>query len=191
MMEILEKEKISLKAKYKKKIIIKQEAIRAEVTKELLSCKAELEYKTELLEKRSAELEALYTRVEELEMAHSSSRIEVEDIERRHKLQIQFLKSECDSMVRRLSKRIQEVQLEGQRELKNTEETFLNRIEEYKARLLLKEQEEHLKASARVEEMRISMQTEIEKLNGIIVMYKDKLTRKESEVRNLLVELKL
>ena len=86
MIEVLEKDKISLKAKYKKKIIVKQEAVREQLTKELLYYKTELEHKNELLERRTAELETLYKRAEDLEMAHSNNRVEVEDIKQRYKL---------------------------------------------------------------------------------------------------------
>ncbi len=60
MVEILEKEKATLKAKYKHKVIIKTESIRAELGRELHSVKAQLDRTNESLEQRQAELELLY-----------------------------------------------------------------------------------------------------------------------------------
>jgi len=42
-----------------------------------------------------------------------------------------------------------------------------------------------------VEDTRLVMQTEIDRLTVMINLYKDKLNRRESENRNLLVELKM
>ena len=88
MVEVLEKEKAALKAKYKHKVIIKTETIRAELGKELRAIKAQHERSTEMLQQRQAELEILYQRVEELEMMQSSNSVEVKEIHRRYKLTI-------------------------------------------------------------------------------------------------------
>ena len=72
MIDALEKEKATLKAKYKHKVIVKTEAIKAELSKELVQVRCELERRSELLERREEELDPLYTRVEELEMMQSS-----------------------------------------------------------------------------------------------------------------------
>lgn len=68
IIDALEKEKSVLKAKYKHKLIIKEENLRAELGKELHAIRIELERKSEALLGREAELEVLYQRVEELEM---------------------------------------------------------------------------------------------------------------------------
>lgn len=57
-----------MKAKYKHKVIVKTETIRAELGKENVSLRSELERIRELLYQREEELNPLYTRVEELEM---------------------------------------------------------------------------------------------------------------------------
>ena len=49
MIEVLEKEKAALKAKYKHKVIVKTESVRAELSKELIAIRADLERKTEAL----------------------------------------------------------------------------------------------------------------------------------------------
>ena len=98
MVEALEKEKAALKAKYKHKVIVKTETIRAELGKELVQVRNELERRSELLLRREEELEPLYTRVEELEMMQSSQSLEVKDIHARYKVLISQLKSENANM---------------------------------------------------------------------------------------------
>lgn len=71
------------------------------------------------------------------------------------------------------------------------EEAYLNKIEWYKGREKAIIQEEQIKAEHRVEETRRVMQEEIDRLTVIINLYKEKLTRKEAENRNLLIELKI
>ena len=72
MVEALEKEKAALKAKYKHKVIVKTETVKAELSKELVKVRDELERRSEILIRREEELDPLYTRVEELEMMQSS-----------------------------------------------------------------------------------------------------------------------
>ncbi len=60
MIETLEKEKATLKAKYKHKVVIKTETIRAELSKELHAMTAQYERVKLLLEQKMAELEILY-----------------------------------------------------------------------------------------------------------------------------------
>ena len=98
MIDALEKEKAALKAKYKHKVIVKTETIKAELSKELVQVRSELERRSELLERREEELDPLYTRVEELEMMQSSQSLEVKDIHARYKVLISQLKSENASM---------------------------------------------------------------------------------------------
>ena len=49
LLQTLEREKASLKAKYKNKVIVKTEHIRAELGKELFAIKTELDMKSEIL----------------------------------------------------------------------------------------------------------------------------------------------
>ena len=80
MVEALEKEKAALKAKYKHKVIVKTETVKAELSKELVKVRDELERRSELLIRREEELDPLYTRVEELEMMQSSNTVEVKEV---------------------------------------------------------------------------------------------------------------
>jgi len=109
LVEALEKEKSTLKAKYKHKVIIKEESLRAELGKELYAIRAELDRKTEALAEREAELEVLYSRVEELEMMQSSNSLEVKEIHRRYKLVISQLKSENATSQKKFIARIEEI----------------------------------------------------------------------------------
>ena len=68
MVDQLEKSNAILKAKYKQKIIVKTEELKAQLGIELYAVKAELERKNEALTQREAELQVLYQRLEELEM---------------------------------------------------------------------------------------------------------------------------
>ena len=52
-------------------------------------------------------------------------------------------------------------------------------------------EEETIKADHRIDESKTAMEREVERLTVIINLYKDKLTRRESENRNCLVELKI
>ena len=60
MNEALEREKITLKAKYKGKNILEIERIRAEISQELSICKGQLATKSDSLTAREKELEILY-----------------------------------------------------------------------------------------------------------------------------------
>ena len=97
LIQTLEREKATLKAKYKHKVIVKTEAIKAELGKELYAVQAELDIKSDLLEQKEIELEGLYSRVEELEMMQSTNSLEVKEVHRRYKVQISQLKSELDT----------------------------------------------------------------------------------------------
>lgn len=94
MIDLLSSEKANLKAKYKTKIHVKTESIRADIGAELHKTKAMLDRKSETLDQRLIELEIMYTRVEELEMSQSTNSVEVEDIHRRYKLITSQLKSD-------------------------------------------------------------------------------------------------
>lgn len=67
----------------------------------------------------------------------------------------------------------------------------MNKIEYYKAREPAIIQEEQIKGDNRVEKTRVTMQAEIDRLTVMINLYKEKLNRRETENRNLLVELKI
>ena len=71
------------------------------------------------------------------------------------------------------------------------EEAYLNKIEWYKANESAITQEEQIKGEHRVEEMRLTMQAEIDRLTVLINLYKEKLNKRETENRNLLVEVKI
>lgn len=111
MIEALEKEKAALKAKYKHKVIVKTETIRAELGKEMVSLRSELERIRELLYQREEELNPLYTRVEELEMMQSSQSLEVKDIHARYRVLISQLKSENASIQKKYLAKIESVQV--------------------------------------------------------------------------------
>ena len=110
MVEALEKEKAALKAKYKHKVIVKTELIKAELSKELVKLRDELERRSDLLARREEELEPLYTRVEELEMMQSSQSLEVKDIHARYKVLISQLKSENANTHKKYLTKIESVQ---------------------------------------------------------------------------------
>lgn len=57
-----------LKAKYKNKILLKEQAIRLELGEENFKLKAELERTKHSLAEKLGELERLYKRLEEIEM---------------------------------------------------------------------------------------------------------------------------
>ena len=71
------------------------------------------------------------------------------------------------------------------------EEAYLNKITWHEARETAAVQEERVKADHRVEETKYGLQSEIDRLTVMINLYKEKLTRRETENRNLLVEVKL
>ena len=98
LIDILEKEKAALKAKYKHKVIVKTETVRAELSKELIAITADCERKTEALTEKECELQDLYVRVEELEMMQSTNKIEVKDIHRRYKVMVSQLKTEKENL---------------------------------------------------------------------------------------------
>lgn len=85
MIKDLEREKASLKAKYKHKIIIKEEKIKASMMKEMVAYRDELGATKEILAQRESELETLYVRVEELEMQMSTNSLDVKEIHMRYK----------------------------------------------------------------------------------------------------------
>ena len=78
-----------------------------------------------------------------------------------------------------------------QKETLRVEKAYLDKIEWYKNELNAKEEEIKIRIEHKVEEAKDQMQAEIDRLNEIIELYKAKLTRRESENRNILVELKI
>ena len=191
MVELLEKEKAALKAKYKHKVIIKTEQIRGELGKELVTLRSEHDRIRELLQRREEELGPLYTRVEELEMMQSSQSLEVKDIHARYKVLISQLKSENASIQKKYLAKIESIQLNLQQETLRVEKAYLDKIEWYKTNENAIREEERIKADHRVEEIISQKQAEIDRLQVTINLYKEKLTRRESENRNILVELKI
>ena len=151
MVEALEKEKAALKAKYKHKVIVKTENLRAESSKELFFVRNELERRSELLQRREEEIDPLYTRVEELEMMQSSQSLEVKDIHARYKLLIAQLKSENTSMQKKYLTKIESVQLSNQRETLRVERVYFEKIEWYKTQEKAMRDEEAIKGDHKVE----------------------------------------
>ena len=78
-----------------------------------------------------------------------------------------------------------------QKELMRVEEAYLNKIQWFKANEEAIKQELAIKMDAKIKETKAVMQSEIDRLTVIINLYKEKLTRRETENRNLLVELKI
>jgi len=87
--------------------------------------------------------------------------------------------------------RIQELSLNHQKEVMRVEEAYLNKIEWYKANESAILQEEQIKCEHRVDETRLTMQTEIDRLTVLINLYREKLSKRETESRNSLVEVKI
>jgi len=83
------------------------------------------------------------------------------------------------------------VQLSLQKETLRVEKAYLDKIEWYKTNEKAVREEEKIKADHRVEEALQVKQVEIDRLIMTINLYKEKLTRRESENRNILVELKI
>ena len=71
------------------------------------------------------------------------------------------------------------------------EKAYLEKIEWYKSNINVINQQWEIKCEHRVREAEHKKQIEIDRLTVIINLYKEKLIRKESETRNLLVELKV
>lgn len=78
-----------------------------------------------------------------------------------------------------------------QNETLRVEKAYLDKIEWYKTQEKAIREEEKIKGDHRVEEAKDVMKAEIDRLNVLITLYKEKLTRRESENRNILVELKI
>lgn len=78
-----------------------------------------------------------------------------------------------------------------QKELMRVEEAYLNKIEWFKGNEVAIKQEWTIKLDHAVKEIKETMQDEISRLTIITNLYKEKLNRRETENRNLLVELKI
>ncbi len=135
MIETLTKEKATLKAKYKHKVIIKTETIRAEISEELHAMTAQYERTKDLLEQRTAELEILYQRVEELEMMQSNNSDEIAKIHTHYKLLISQLKSELEATNKKWGEKIVEMSRIQQIEIIRIEKAYLEKIEWYKSNI--------------------------------------------------------
>ena len=71
------------------------------------------------------------------------------------------------------------------------EEAYLNKIEWFKSNEIAIKQEWTIKMEHALKEIKEVMQSEVDRLTVIINLYKEKLNRRETENRNLLVELKI
>jgi len=124
-------------------------------------------------------------------MMQSSNSIEIKEVHHRHKIVISQLKAENSSTQKRFITRIEEIQVSYQKELMRVEEAYLNKIRWYKTNEEALKQEWALKLDHAVKETKETMQIEIDRLTVIINLYKEKLNRRETENRNLLVEYKM
>ena len=70
------------------------------------------------------------------------------------------------------------------------EEAYMNKIAWHEAHEKAVVQEERVKGDHRVEEAKYGLQSEVDRLTVMVNLYKEKLTRRETENRNLLVEVK-
>jgi len=71
------------------------------------------------------------------------------------------------------------------------EEAYMNKIAWFKANEEALKQEWTIKLEHAVRDTKELMQQEIDRLTVIINLYKEKLSRRETENRNLLIELKI
>lgn len=78
-----------------------------------------------------------------------------------------------------------------QNETLRVEKAYLDKIEWYKTNENALREEEKIKTEHKVEEAKEPLNAEIDRLKVIIGLYKEKLTRREAENRNILVELKI
>lgn len=67
----------------------------------------------------------------------------------------------------------------------------MEKIEYYESHEKVVRKEEWIKGENKVEKTRVQLQSEIDRLTVMINLYKEKLNRRETENRNLLVELKI
>lgn len=87
--------------------------------------------------------------------------------------------------------KIESVQLSLQKETLRVEKAYLDKIEWYKTNEKAMREEEKIRADHRVMDVEATWKAEVERQLVIINLYKEKLTRRESENRNILVELKV
>ena len=78
-----------------------------------------------------------------------------------------------------------------QNETLRVEKAYLDKIEWYKSNEIALKEEKEIYTEHKVEEAKEVLKAEIARLHVIISLYKEKLTRREGENRNILVELKI
>ena len=124
-------------------------------------------------------------------MMQSHNSLEVAEVHTRYKLIIAQIKAENEGLHKKYLDQIKEIQLSYQKEQMRVEEVYLNKIEYMKAQEKALIEEWTIKCQHKVEDKKAQMQSEIERLTVIINLYKEKLTRKENENRNIMVELRI
>ena len=86
--------------------------------------------------------------------------------------------------------RLTQVQDSFVKDMREMEEFFLNEKSQWETEKEIIVKKEEVKTLKRIEEVKIELNVEIDRLTVLVNIYKEKLTRREQENRNLLVELK-
>ena len=129
----LQSEKNTMKVTYELKQTMQIEKITAELNRESISLKGELERTKDALKMREAELEPLYQRVEELELMQQANPVAVREVHARYKLLISQLKTENREIQEKFIAQMTKNNTGYQKELIRVEEAYSNKIEWYKA----------------------------------------------------------
>ena len=129
----LQSEKNTMKVTYELKQTMQIEKITAELSRESISLKGELERTKDALKMREAELEPLYQRVEELELMQQANPVAVREVHARYKLLISQLKTENREIQEKFIAQMTKNNTGYQKELIRVEEAYSNKIEWYKA----------------------------------------------------------
>lgn len=111
MITALEREKATIKARYKQKRIESVARIRSEVALELQIVEEKLRMTEALLIERESSLSLVTQRVEELEMMASNNSLEVKEVQRRYKVMISQLKTDNEELQKKYLARIDELKL--------------------------------------------------------------------------------
>ena len=131
----------------------------------------------------------MYQRLEELEMTQSNNSLEVKEVQRRYKLIISQMKSEYKVSQEKYHAKLNEISESYQKEIMRMEEAYLNKIEGYKVNIEKMKKEHSVKYTRISESLKLTHKDEITRLTVMINVYKEKLTRREVESRNQLIEI--
>lgn len=184
----LQSEKNTMKVTYEHKQTMQIEKITAELSRESISLKGELERTKDALKMREAELEPLYQRVEELELMQQANPVAVREVHARYKLLISQLKTENREIQEKFIAQMTKNNTGYQKELIRVEEAYSNKIEWYKANEQAIRQEFKIELAYQLDMHRKEKQKEIDKLTVIANLYKEKLDRKLAELRTLIAD---